>query len=282
MFVRFRERKSDGRKPGIVQAMMLCHGACDGMDYRGRRHRGCPCRPRCPWRIGWGYGLDPGLKPYRLLVGLIENHRVAGKISQEHVADLGAIDGHMLPGFYAGLDPATAAQVQGPKWMRRSVRERGWFWDALHDRLSRLANRIDAEARGKIMGAVHARIPMLTVDEREALPKWEAEEELKAWQSLHTDMTEHATDLLETATYLEKSIIRDRENAVALQDVAGMAAEYAKDVRNAIEQGTTLPREWVNLRKDAQMAFLGHLAGGVKDAAVVDGRLIVKKPTSSD
>jgi hypothetical protein len=94
----------------------------------------------------------------------------------------------MLPGFYAGLDPATAAQAQGPKWMRRSVRERGWFWDALHDRLSRLANRIDAEARGKIMGAVHARIPMLTVDEREALPKWEAEEELEAWQSLHTGM----------------------------------------------------------------------------------------------
>jgi hypothetical protein len=132
----------------------------------------------------------------------------------------------MLPGFYAGLDPATAAQAQGPKWMRRSVRERGWFWDALHDRLSRLANRIDAEARGKIMGAVHARIPMLTVDEREALPKWEAEEELEAWQSLHTGMTEHATDLLETATYLEKSIIRDRESAVALQDAVGRRSEH--------------------------------------------------------
>jgi hypothetical protein len=75
--------------------------------------------------------------------------------------------------------------------------------------------------------------------------------------------------------------LRGAGSAVAVQDAASSAAECAKNVRIAVEQGTTLPREWVNLRKDAQMAFLGHLAGGVKDAAVVDGRLIVKKPTSS-
>jgi hypothetical protein len=46
-------RKSDGALPGIVKAMMFCQGWCMGTG------RGCPSRPRCPWRVGWGYGRDP-------------------------------------------------------------------------------------------------------------------------------------------------------------------------------------------------------------------------------
>jgi hypothetical protein len=56
---------------------------------------GCPLRPRCRWRIGGGR------VPYRLLVAVIENRRVNGKVRQEHVADLGAIEGHWLPSFFA-------------------------------------------------------------------------------------------------------------------------------------------------------------------------------------
>jgi hypothetical protein len=36
------------------------------------------------------------------------------------------------------------------------------FWSALHERLAKLSNRIDGEAHGKILGAVHALIPMVS------------------------------------------------------------------------------------------------------------------------
>ena len=32
-------------------------------------------------------------------------------MKSEHVADLGGIDGHLLPGFFAGIDPAMVAQI---------------------------------------------------------------------------------------------------------------------------------------------------------------------------
>jgi hypothetical protein len=38
----------------------------------------CPAKPRCRWRIGTAAGLN--LKPYTLLVSLVENTRVDGKI----------------------------------------------------------------------------------------------------------------------------------------------------------------------------------------------------------
>ena len=59
-------------------------------------------KPRCRWRIGVDHGL--ALVPYRLHVQLAENRRVDGKVRQEHVADLGAIDGAMLADFWAGID----------------------------------------------------------------------------------------------------------------------------------------------------------------------------------
>ena len=43
------------------------------------------------------------------------------------------------------------------------------FWHGLHERLAQLSHRLDAETRGKVMGAVHARVPMVTPDEQRAL-----------------------------------------------------------------------------------------------------------------
>jgi len=40
------------------------------------------------------------------------------------------------------------------------------FWRELHERLAQLSNRLDAETRGKVMGAVHARVPMVTPDKQ--------------------------------------------------------------------------------------------------------------------
>jgi hypothetical protein len=158
-------------------------------------------KPRCRWHVDAGDGLE--LEPYRLLVSLIENRRVDGKVRQEHVADLGAIDGHLLPAFYAGIDPAVVetitTEVDWPpvnvvrsgtvfncrSWRRASLEMRIEFWQALHETLSRLSSRIDAIAAGKILEAVNARIPMPTIDKLEQVPLQRAEEGLASAKDSH-------------------------------------------------------------------------------------------------
>src|SRR5215475_3147045 len=124
MFVRFRERKNDGREPEhVLSRKKMCAGRCPkvpGKRCGPDRHMwGCPMRPRCPWRIGVDQGI--ALQPYRLFVSLVENHRVNGKVRQNHIADLGAIDGCLLSGFYAGVEPATVGAILTDAWRRSSI-----------------------------------------------------------------------------------------------------------------------------------------------------------------
>lgn len=120
MFVRFRERKSDGRQPLFVAAMIMCDGWCKvrrPKDYattyappppsRQRCRKSSPCR----WRIGF-VGEDLELMPYRLLVSVAHNQRIAGKVRQQHIADLGSIDGHLLPAFFNGIEPSAAEEIK--------------------------------------------------------------------------------------------------------------------------------------------------------------------------
>ena len=58
---------------------------------------------------------------HKLQASLIETRRVDGKVRHEHIAGLGSI---ILP---------------------PSVTERITFWQRLHDRLAKLANRVDPE-----------------------------------------------------------------------------------------------------------------------------------------
>ena len=71
-------------------------------------------------------------------MSLVENRRENGRICHEHVANLGSIE----------TPPSVAARIE--------------FWRGLHERLAQLSNRLDAETRGKVMVAVHARVPMVT------------------------------------------------------------------------------------------------------------------------
>jgi hypothetical protein len=71
--------------------------------------KGCPEKPRCRWRSGLP---DLELVPRRLLVSLIATWRVNGRVQQEHVADLGSIDAHMLPSFFAGVEPERANAIR--------------------------------------------------------------------------------------------------------------------------------------------------------------------------
>jgi len=80
--------------------------------------------------------------PYGLAMSVVENRRENGKVRHEHVVSLGSIE----------TPPSVAARIE--------------FWRELHERLAELSNRLDAETRGKVMGAVHARVPMVTPDEQ--------------------------------------------------------------------------------------------------------------------
>jgi hypothetical protein len=84
----------------------------------------------------------------RLQVSVVESRRVAGKVCVEHIASLGSVG-----------EPATNA-------------ERVAFWGNLHRRI---------DDRAKIIGAIHARIPMVTIDEIRALQRENAESDEKFW-----------------------------------------------------------------------------------------------------
>jgi len=174
MFVRFRERSNDGREPlygggvPVDDATLQCAGRCHP-ELRNRRagpgyrySSGCPLRPRCRWLID-------GKPPYRLLVSLIENRRTDGKVRQEHIADFGAIDGHLLHSFYAEPHDAVSS------WSIRSICARLAFWNDLEERLARLSNRISAEEADKLRAAVHARIPKPTDADIEKVEFWHTE-----------------------------------------------------------------------------------------------------------
>lgn len=142
MFVRIIQRLSDGRRPEGVDAEIACAGECEG-----RRDEWCPRRPLCRWRVK-ANGAE--LVPYRLHVKLVESKRSGARVAQRHIADLGAIDGHLLPDFAGDL---------GEEWRRVSIEARARFWRELTERLLRLPRRLDRATTAAIMRAVEARIP---------------------------------------------------------------------------------------------------------------------------
>jgi hypothetical protein len=80
-----------------------------------------------------------------LQCSLVETRRLDGTIRYEHVASLGSV-------------PASP-----------SVADRLAFWRRTYEQLAALADRIDAETQGKIISAVHARIPIVIPNEQRAL-----------------------------------------------------------------------------------------------------------------
>jgi hypothetical protein len=105
----------------------------------------------------------------RLQVSLVETGRTGGKVRHSHVASLGSI-------------------VRGP-----SVAERVAFWAALYQRLGRLANRVNGEAYGAILAAVHARIPIPTQEEQRAAAVESAQDEVRFWGFI----SDHNADRIE-------------------------------------------------------------------------------------
>jgi hypothetical protein len=79
-----------------------------------------------------------------LQCSLVETHRIVGALRYKQVANL-------------GLVPASP-----------SVAERLAFWRRVYETLAELASRIDADMQGKIISAVHSRIPIVMPNEQRA------------------------------------------------------------------------------------------------------------------
>jgi hypothetical protein len=209
--------------PLQVEASRDCTGACHGRNGHrvpgGRIGTGCPERPRCRWR------LVGGVVPCRLLVSLAESHRVDGGIRQEHIADLGAIEEHWVP----GVVPETPVH-----WLL-SVAVRSDFWVALDERLARLSNRLCADQVGPIRGTVQQRIPRPTDDEvaQVAAYRW-TETQAGFEAAVEKDRAEIAR--------LEREIATGRADIAVLQPIVDHMAEGPVEGQIAAEYGplTTL------------------------------------------
>jgi hypothetical protein len=149
----------------------------------------------------------------RLQLSLVETRRDGGKVRHEHVASLGAI--------------ATPLTVAG----------RIELWQGLHQRLGRLSNRLDDETRAKILGAVHARIPMPRVDEIHALNLEEAKQHEAAWRMRHVS-TEAIVDENKIRLKAAERLIADGEPLVAS---AAEEVKAAKARRERVERGESVP-----------------------------------------
>jgi hypothetical protein len=90
---------------------------------------------------------------------VVETRWSGGKVKHEHVASLGSIP----------HEP--------------SMPERIAFWQRLHERHARLANRIDAKARAKILAAVRAKVPMVTPAGQRDLQLTNAQGDERVWSS---------------------------------------------------------------------------------------------------
>jgi hypothetical protein len=261
MFVRFRERTNDGREPIGVAATFQCAKRCHP-ELRNRRagfgaaryQTGCPLRPRCRWRI------DGDLVPYRLLVGLIANRRVNGKIKQEYIADLGAIDGHMLPSFFAGLSPERAHAIRGDlaRWYADSISVRSAFWNALEEKLARLGNRINADDAVKIRASIKPRIPKPTADDVAQVEAWLATLEVPGWERLQNDYRHMIDRERKKIAGLEEDIKASRDVIGSVEGLVSNIDHNIHSIQVRLAHGDkTVVEESAKERRKAHLG-LGH------------------------
>jgi hypothetical protein len=150
----------------------------------------------------------------RLQLSLIETRRNDGKVQHEHIASLGAVP----------TPPSVADRIA--------------FWQHLHERLGKLANRVNAEAQGKVLGAIHAKVPMVTADEQRALQLENAKADAQFWDNmtgLHASTVEDHKGLVAVAE--RKIASREAERATAAEHAAKARDRVARIERGEDVQG---------------------------------------------
>ena len=145
----------------------------------------------------------------RLQVTLSATRWDAGKVRDEHVGGLGSVP----------LSPATADRIV--------------FWIKLHQRLAALGNRVDATQRGAILTAIHARIPMPTMDDHQAVQLEHARADARFWETFADMQAERIEG--------NKGLLATAQRAIAegepLAADAAAKAKAAKDRLERVEKG---------------------------------------------
>jgi hypothetical protein len=103
----------------------------------------------------------------------------------------------------------------------------------LYQRLAKLSNRIGAEDQEKFIGSIHARIPMVTIDDMRAVQRENAESDEKFWAAIQGMNAEQAEGHKELAAKSAR-IAADAEAGAA--DAAAKAA-VAKDRIERLAKG---------------------------------------------
>jgi hypothetical protein len=110
------------------------------------------------------------------------------------------------------------------------------FWVRLHERLAKLSNRIDPEAQGKILDDAHARVPMVTVDERRALQLDAARTDAQQRAALRVMLAEQADGHEKTAAHATAKPAASK----AVAEIVDRDAKRAQEHVEAIERGESV------------------------------------------
>ena len=132
----------------------------------------------------------------RLYVTLIESRRTGASVRQAHVASLGSVS----------AEP--------------SILERLTFWQRLHERLGQLSNRIDAETHVRVLGQIHARIPMVGIAEQQALQLENAKADERVWSTLAESHREMAEGKAVLSTQAQQSAAENTARAAEAREKA--------------------------------------------------------------
>jgi hypothetical protein len=158
----------------------------------------------------------------RLQVSLTASRWNGGRVRHEHIAGLGSVP----------LSPSVADRIA--------------FWTKLHQRLDALSNRVDAAQRGALLTAIHARIPMPTTDDHQAVQLEHARADARFWETFAEMQAERIEG--------NKGLLATAQRAIAegepLAADAAAKAQAAKDRLARAEKGEAVAVPPPMTRKD--------------------------------
>jgi len=168
----------------------------------------------------------------RLFARLVEGRRVDGRVRQEHVGQLGWV-------------PANVALT---------VADRRAFWVSAEAALARLSNRLDPKTEGDIRMALHARVPIVTPAELQALALEQAKRDARLWKS----QAAQGEKIVEAS---EALVAGAQKQLAAQRDVLERDRRRAADAQARLERGLageTIP-ETPSMSRAELKAFLEKL-----------------------
>jgi hypothetical protein len=140
-----------------------------------------------------------------------------------------------FPPFAARAVPipsAYATKMRSSLVLAQTVAGRIAFSAALYGRLAKLDNRIDPEMQGKILGAIHAKVPMVTPDEQRGLQIENAEDDERLWSQMRDMQASTIEDHKALATDAQKAISSLTAGMAEAEQRAASAKERAQKLKN--------------------------------------------------